>query len=94
MIRCLWDCQVDAIIDIKLGDNDADTYKYEPMIALLARSENINKDKHGKHCHDQLLVPVLQTDDCKTGERRPAISPAWIWHGPDVLGVRCVQMLR
>ena len=53
MIRCLLDCQVDAIIDIKLGDNDADTYKYEPMIALLARSENIKKDKHGKHCNDQ-----------------------------------------
>ena len=37
MIPGLWDRQVDAIIDVKLGDgDDADTYKYEPMTALLA----------------------------------------------------------
>ena len=53
MIRGLWDCQVDAIIDIKLGDAEADTYKYEPMTSLLARWENIKKYKHGKHCHNQ-----------------------------------------
>ena len=28
MARGLWDCQVDVIIDVKLGDADADTYKY------------------------------------------------------------------
>ena len=55
MIQCLWDRQIDDIIDIKLGDADADTYKYEPMTALLARWENIKKDKHGKHCHDQRM---------------------------------------
>ena len=53
MIRGLWDRQVDAIIDAKLGDADADTYKYEPMASLLARWEKIKKDKHGKHCNDQ-----------------------------------------
>ena len=53
MVRGLWDCQVNAIIDVKLGDDDADTYKYEPMTSLLARWENIKKDKNGKHCHDQ-----------------------------------------
>ena len=55
VIRGLWDFQVDAIIDVKLGDADADTYKYkyEPMTSLLARWENIKKDKHGKHCNDQ-----------------------------------------
>ena len=53
MIRGLWDCQVDAIIDVKLGDSDADTYKYKPMTSLLSRWENIEKDKHGKHCHNQ-----------------------------------------
>ena len=36
MIRGLWDLQADAIIDIKLGDADTDSYKYEPMAALLA----------------------------------------------------------
>ena len=45
--------QVDVIIDIKLGDAYADTYKHEPMTSLLARWENIKKYKHGKHCHNQ-----------------------------------------
>ena len=53
MIRGLWDCQVDAIIDIELGDSDLDTYKYEPMTSLLARWEKIKKNKHGKHCNDR-----------------------------------------
>ena len=53
MVQGLWDRQVDAIIDVKLGDADVDSYKYEPMADLLARWETIKKDKHGKHCHDQ-----------------------------------------
>ena len=53
MTRGLWDRQVDTIIDVKLGDADADSYKYEPMAALLARWETIKNDKHSKHCHDQ-----------------------------------------
>ena len=36
MFRGLWYLQVNAIIDVKLGDADADTYKYEPMAVLLA----------------------------------------------------------
>ena len=53
MVQGLWDCQVDAIIDVKLGDTDADSYKYEKMSALLARWETIKKDKHSEYCHDQ-----------------------------------------
>ena len=53
MVRVLWDIQVDDIIDVKLGNADADTYKYDPMTYLLARWEKIKKDKHVKHCHDQ-----------------------------------------
>ena len=53
MIQDLWDCQVDAIIDVNLGNADAYTYKYYPITSLLGRWENIKKDKHGKHCHDQ-----------------------------------------
>ena len=45
--------QVEAIIDVKLGDADADSYKYEPMSALLALWETTKKYKHGKHCHYQ-----------------------------------------
>ena len=53
MIKGLWDRQVEAIIDVKLGYADADTYKYNPMTTILARWEKIKKYKHGKHCHDQ-----------------------------------------
>ena len=53
IVQGLWYRQVDAIIDVKLGDAVTDTYKYETITALLARWETINKDKHGKHCHDQ-----------------------------------------
>ena len=31
MIQGLWYRQVDSIIDVKLGDADADTYKCKPM---------------------------------------------------------------
>ena len=53
MIQGLWDRKVEAIIDIKLGYADADSYKYEPMAALLARWETIKKDKQNKHCNGQ-----------------------------------------
>ena len=53
MVQGLRDRQVDAIIDVKLGDADADSYKYEPTTALLSRWEMIKKDKHGKHYHKQ-----------------------------------------
>ena len=53
MIQSLWDRKANAIIDVKLGDTDADTYKYEPMKALLVTWENIKRYKHGKHCRDQ-----------------------------------------
>ena len=53
MFRGLWDRQVDTIIDVKLGEADADSYKYEPMAALLAQWETIKKDKHCKHCHKE-----------------------------------------
>ena len=45
--------QVDAIIDVNLGDDNADTYKYKTMTSPLVRWENIKKGNHGKHCHDQ-----------------------------------------
>ena len=48
----LWDFQVNAIIDFKLGDADADMCKYEPILSLLARWEKIKKDKHGKQCNN------------------------------------------
>ena len=53
MVQGLCYCQVNTIIEIRLGDTDADSYKYEPMSALLARWEMIKKDKHGNHYNDQ-----------------------------------------
>ena len=69
MIRGLWDHQVDAINDVKLGDSDVDTYTYKPMTSLLARWENINKDKHGKHCNNQwkMFLPFVLSIDGMLG---------------------------
>ena len=53
MIRLLWDRQTNAIIDIKLSNSDADSYIFEPMVALLDWWEKIKKYKHSKHCHNQ-----------------------------------------
>ena len=53
MIRVLWDRQVEAIIGVKLGDADADSYKYEIMASLIARWETIKKDNQCNHYHDQ-----------------------------------------
>ena len=53
MIQGLWDHQVDTIIDVNIGDSDADMYKHESMISLLERWENIKNDKHVNHCHIQ-----------------------------------------
>ena len=43
MIQGLWYIQVEAIIDVKLGDDDVDSYKYKPMSALLAWRGNDQK---------------------------------------------------
>ena len=71
MIQGLWNHQVESIIDVKLSDSDADSYKYEPMAALLARWETIKKDKHCKHCHDQWIrfLPFFsQWMECQGGK--------------------------
>ena len=53
MIRGLWECKFEAVIYLKLGDADVDSYTYEPMAALLDRWETIKKEKHSKHFNDQ-----------------------------------------
>ena len=54
MIQNLWDQQVKTIISIKIGDADTDSYKHEPMSALLHWRESIKKTNHGKYCNNQL----------------------------------------
>ena len=51
MIQGLWDWQVEATIDIKIGDADADSYNYGPTAVILAWWETSKKDKHGKQCN-------------------------------------------
>ena len=53
MIQVLWGQQAYAIIDVKLGDADAGSYKYDPMEALLPWWETIKKYNHINNCHDQ-----------------------------------------
>ena len=53
MIQGLYYLQADAIIDVKLGDADVNSYIYEPMAALLDQWETIKKDNRGKNCHNQ-----------------------------------------
>ena len=52
MIQGLWDRQSKAIIDVKIDNADADSYKYEQMAALLDWWETIKKDNHSKSCND------------------------------------------
>ena len=71
MIQGLWDQQTDTIINVKPGDTDADSYKYETMAALLAWWETIKKDKHDKHCHDQqkYFLPFVLSVDGMLGRK-------------------------
>ena len=52
LIRGLCESQTDAIIDVRFGDADADTYKHKPIDKLVTRREKEKKDKHGKNCHE------------------------------------------
>ena len=65
LIRVLWYRQNNAIIDVKLGNTDADTYRFEPMVTLPTWWEKRKKDKNGKHCHKQrksISPSVLSVD--------------------------------
>ena len=53
LIRGLWERHTDAIINVRFGGSDKDTYNHEPMDKILASWEKQKKDKHGKHFHEQ-----------------------------------------
>ena len=44
---------MEAIINFRFVDADTDTWNPEVMDKLLARWENIKKEKHGKDCYDK-----------------------------------------
>ena len=56
LIWGLWESQTEAIINIIFGDLDKETYKKEPTDKHLDCWEKENKDKHGKHCHEQWKI--------------------------------------
>ena len=53
LIWGLWEQQTDAIIDVKIGNDDTNTYKFDPMDNILDCWEEKNKDTHGKHCNEK-----------------------------------------
>ena len=53
LFQGLWDIQKEAIIDVIFGYADVGTYKKEEKNTLLPRWWKINKEKHGRHCHEQ-----------------------------------------
>ena len=74
MIQGLWDRLLEAIIDVKLRDADADSYKYEPMKVLLDWWEAIKKENHIKHYNNQqkYLSPFVLSVDGILVLSRPA----------------------
>ena len=52
-IQCIWEIQTEAIIDVRFGYADAETWNPVIMDKLLAGYDKINKDKHGQTCYDQ-----------------------------------------
>ena len=51
IIQGLWEIKTDAIIDVRFGDTDADTY--EPMDKLLVFWYKENRDNSGNQLHEQ-----------------------------------------
>ena len=49
----LWDRHNYSIIDVKLGDADAYTYRFEPIAVHLDQWDKIKKYKHINNFHDQ-----------------------------------------
>ena len=56
LIWGLWESQTDSNINIRLGDDDTDSYTYEPMDKHLDFGENEHKDKHGNHWHKKWII--------------------------------------
>ena len=49
IIQGLWDIQTDNIVDVKLRNDDAYTYRFDPMLTLLGQWKKMNKNKHGNY---------------------------------------------
>ena len=52
-IRGLWEIQTEAIIGIRFGDSDAETWNKKGMDKCLPKWGKSKKEIHGQYCHDQ-----------------------------------------
>ena len=60
LIQELWESYTDAIIIIRLGGAEVDTYKQEPMDNILSPWDNQNKNNRVKHfCKQRKLFPQV-----------------------------------
>ena len=62
--------KTDAIIVVRFGNSDVDTYSEEPTRKLLAQYHNKKKYKHSNHCHKQtetffVVCPLIGFHDRK-----------------------------
>ena len=48
-----WEIQTKAIIVVRIGDADTDTWKSEGMDKMLNWRKKTKKDKHGQACYNQ-----------------------------------------
>ena len=53
LIRGLCEIQTESIIDVIFGDDDVENYVKEGMDTIFPRWEITNKEKHGRHCHEE-----------------------------------------
>ena len=54
-IQGLWDIQTEAIIDIRFGNTDAETWNPVIIEKLLVGWEKNKKEKYGQACYDQWI---------------------------------------
>ena len=79
-IQGLGESQIEAIIDVRFGDADAETWKPEGMDNLLARWEKIKKDKHGQHHQDKgkFFSPFVLLVDGMMGKEAQVVIVTFI----------------
>ena len=53
LIQVLWYLQYNSTINVKIGDTDTYSYRFDPMSVLLAWWDKIKRDKNGNHRNDQ-----------------------------------------
>ena len=86
LIRGLWEIQTTAIIDVRFGDADAETYKTKEIDKIFPRWEQMKKYKYGQQCHDQQKLFSLSflLLDGKMGQRDHVVLSTLVYSWPQV----------